>query len=111
MVSISPEVQSAYYIILKQNAGVSRLREISRRLSRSATLDGGGVLVDSGYSASDRVLTVNARVTSAEQAILEYIAKNYTRVTVVTAEGVFSCGVSNLVTDNGDVTLTLWPES
>jgi len=36
----------------------STLSHISRRLSRSATLDGGCVIVDNGYTASDAAFTI-----------------------------------------------------
>jgi len=35
----------------------------SRRVSRIATLDGGSVIVDSGYTDTDRTLVIDARVT------------------------------------------------
>ena len=35
-------------------------RENTRRLSRSATMDGGSVITDSGYSDSDRTLSFSA---------------------------------------------------
>jgi len=62
-----------------------------RRVSRTATLDGGVSVYDTGYSAGDRDMTI--KVPRASRAISDYFAylvKTYSEITVATSESVFS---------------------
>ena len=53
----------------------SDTRTRARRISRSATLDGGAVINDGGYSEADRTFTLRLRnITSEDAATLEQIA-------------------------------------
>jgi len=62
----------------------------SRRVTRTATLDGGSSIYDTGFAASDN--TINVISTDPDQAIAEYFAylvKNYNTVNVATAKGFY----------------------
>lgn len=61
-----------------------------RRVSRTATLDGGVAVCDNGYAAGDRDITI--KVPDASREIvdwMEYITKTYDEVWVSTDESVF----------------------
>ena len=68
---------------LKNNAG-------GRRMSKTATLDGGSTVYDTGYSASDRKYIVRARDDDGELATwAERIVKNYSTIMLSTRNGLF----------------------
>lgn len=61
-----------------------------RRASRTATLDGGVVVYDTGYAAGDRDLTI--KVPGASREIIDfmlYLVKTYNEITVTTQESAF----------------------
>jgi hypothetical protein len=61
-----------------------------RRVSRTATLDGGVAVYDTGYAPGDRDLTVKIPGASREIAdFLAYLVKTYNEITVTTAESSF----------------------
>lgn len=66
-------------------------QQVSRRCSRVATLDGGAVVTDFGYSAADRTYTIK---TVADDSALtlwaERIVKTYSSVHIATAYGFFT---------------------
>lgn len=61
-----------------------------RRVARIATLDGGAVLTDGGYSEADRVLTLAWVPDDAtREAAIRRLVELYLRVQVATREGVY----------------------
>jgi hypothetical protein len=90
MISISPQVQSSYFIFLREMAS-SKIKEYTRRVSRTATLDGSSVITDSGYTDTDRTLEIRARITAAQESIITYLMETYSLLTVVTDEGCYTC--------------------
>ena len=95
MISISPQVQSAYFILLREMAS-SKIKEYARRVSRTATLDGSSVITDSGYTDTDRTLEIRARISEAQETIIKYLLQTYTLLTVVTNEGCYTCAPERL---------------
>jgi hypothetical protein len=68
--------------------------ETRRRMNRIATLDGGAVFNDFGFSEADRTLTLRWPVKSAAQeAAVERLAQLYGRVHVATPKGFFLAAV------------------
>lgn len=66
--------------------------EVSRRVTRVATLDAGVAVNDRGYSDGDRDLSYTWKPVSREQdAIAQRIVRLHPRVIVSNAEGVFLC--------------------
>lgn len=106
MISITTQVSSSYVVVLQEDRD-SRIRRYGRRVSRVATLDGGSVMNDSGYSDTDRILEIKATVTEAQADNLEYMIQTYSRLNVSTPDGFFECAPKRLKVDNGDVELTL----
>lgn len=84
-------------------------KERSRRVSRTATLDGGAAVYDSGYSDGDRTLNVRVPKASAEVvAFMEYMVETYNIIRVTGKEGAFRA-VPNRFTmgDDGSANLEL----
>lgn len=63
---------------------------MTRRVTRSATLDGGAAVSDRGFTHSDRTMTVEWQpVSAAEDAIARRLHQYHSRVLVSTEEGCF----------------------
>jgi len=63
----------------------------SRRVSRTATLDGGASIYDAGYVVADR--TISIRIETVTLAIMEFVrhvCQSYSLITVTTEEAAFS---------------------
>ena len=62
----------------------------SRRVTRTATLDGGAVLVDQGYSHADRTIKAKARqLVQTDFDRAAYLLQTYPQVVVSCDAGVF----------------------
>lgn len=68
----------------------SDVPNVFRRVARTATLDGGAVLYDNGFSHGDRTVVVQSIANSeAERASLKYFVETYGSIYVSTYDGVF----------------------
>lgn len=67
----------------------SELLSVSRRISRTATLDGGVMLVDNGYAPGDQTLTINSQLTRAQEAIVSRLIQIYPELTLATPTACF----------------------
>ena len=81
----------------------------SRRIMRTATLDGGVTIADMGYSDGDRTFTIeipDPRIEDVDFA--RYIVETFNLVTVVTDDGVYSVAPSTYkVLSNGKLSIEL----
>lgn len=85
-------------------AAGSKLRDNARRLSRTATLDGGCSITDQGFSHGDRTLDV--RKTGVSENIsdtLWYIFRTYSRVRVSLPDGCYSAAIKSVRMDKGEL--------
>jgi mevalonate pyrophosphate decarboxylase len=77
----------------------SDFSHVARRVSRSATLDGGCIIVDNGYSPSDATFTIVPRdISNAERLGLLGMIQRHSALTVAVGENVFR-GVVETVED------------
>lgn len=81
---------------------------LSRRLTRTATLDGGAVIVDNGFTASDG--TIKIIIDPSQNSIDIYaqvagIIKQFGMVTVANADGLFLAAIETVT--NAKTTLTI----
>lgn len=68
--------------------------ETRRRMNRVATLDGGAVVNDAGYSEADRTLDLRwTPKTRATDLLVERLVRFYARVNVSTRSGVYETAV------------------
>ena len=80
----------------------------SRRVTRSATLDGGSVAYDTGFAGSDTTLIISP--IKSEKDIgdwFNYLVKNYSSVNVATPRGFYYATPSKVESRDGLPVLTL----
>ena len=64
--------------------------DLQRRMSRTATLDGGVSIYDTGYAVGDRDITVRVSNASKEVVVfMAYLTKTYNEIVVTTNESAF----------------------
>ena len=110
MVSFSPSaIDLSGATILPTAGGASDdLRSRTRRVSRTATLDGGAAFVDRGYSDSDRTIVLSQpQATKAQYDAIMYLIANYALVGISTTEGFFSGAISEAHLNNGTLQATV----
>lgn len=77
-------------VILSTTRFDSDISSTARRISRTATLDGGSVITDGGYTAADKVLSIAAEnVDDATFQAVAYLVKNYSQIIVSTEFGCY----------------------
>ena len=82
--------------------------DLSRRVSRTATLDGGAELTDLGFTHADRTLRVMVpHVTRADAERAAYLLENYPTLMVATAAGLFLAAPEGMSVRGGTLNLTL----
>lgn len=91
LISLCPRTFGLGHVLIKASPE-SNLRSQERRMSRTATLDGGVAIEDGGWSAGDRTLSIvlpTREATPNTIAAIEALRANHLRVSVATDEGVF----------------------
>ena len=79
------------------NASNSDVRQLTRRATRTATLDGQSTSVSFGVSDSDRNFKIEAHDLSTDQLdILIHIFRNYEKVKISTDDDVTICILSDI---------------
>lgn len=85
--------------------------EWSRRVNRVATLDGGAVFNDFGFTHADRTMRIVWQPTSqAQEAAVARLVQTYSRITVSTPDGLFLAAPQILSPSDSTLTLTLLVE-
>lgn len=85
----------------------SRLTDLTRRVQRTATLDGGAAVVDRGYTDADRTLVLVAE--SPDEALVaavERLVRTYDRLLATTREGAYEVAPQRLTLREGELALT-----
>lgn len=78
-----------------------------RRVSRTATLDGGVVVTDYGFSHGDRILSVDlSTINEATRDKILAMLKSYQLITVSIPDGVFSASMESF--GGSSQKLALW---
>lgn len=94
-------------IILHAHPEDTQIRDMSRRIQRTKTLDGGCVITDGGASAADRTLSIAA---NADEALWNIIRNIYTQalwVTVATDEACFLAKIEKIQNRGGKIAITI----
>ena len=79
----------------------SDLSASTRRVTRTATLDGNAVIIDNGYTAADSTLAIEAWLTESEEQRLQRLMRIYPEIIAATPEGCY-LGVIDSVRQGGD---------
>jgi hypothetical protein len=79
-----------------------------RRVSRTATLDGGAVLSDMGFSHADRTFRINSKgpLSQDDVGILRTMHREHSLVNCAIPEGVFQGVVNQFRDDSGFVEMS-----
>jgi len=86
----------------------SENRQGSRRVSRTATLDGGVAVSDMGYSDGDREFKVREPKTSVETIeFARYMTETYQEVTITTEDGAYTAVPKSYRVTNGELIMEL----
>ena len=106
MISITTRTASEYMVVLDEKPE-SDLERYSRRNAVRATLDGGGVPSDSGYSDTDREIEIKADITEAEKEVLKHMIQNYVLFNVATKDGFYICMINKFRANGGEAYIKL----
>ena len=106
MVSIT---SSSDNIKIKDRITNTEIGKMAARMSRTATLDGGSVLVHSGVSHTDRTLSVRAYMTHSNEDALQSMFLSETDLRLACDEGFFSGAIYRLNRKYGYVEFEFWP--
>jgi len=82
--------------------------KVDRRVSTTATLDGGSYVSDQGYSDSDKQLNFKIlNISKVRYENLVRIAKLHSRVYVCMSEGAFECVIKQIYISNAEVSINI----
>lgn len=95
MISISTQESSTYFAILKDIPGTLSGTK-PRRVSVISTLDGSGVVNDSGFSDTDRTISLDVKVNKTKYDIMDYMLENYNLWNVVVGGEYLPCNVKSV---------------
>jgi hypothetical protein len=90
-------------IVIEANPD-SQLDTSTRRVTRTATLDGNAAIVDMGYTAADSTLSVSAYLTQAEERTLLRLMRIYPEVVASTSSGCYLGVIDDLRRDTQGTT-------
>ena len=108
MIAITTPTYDLDGVYVSHHHPLSSLNDITRRATRTATLDGGAVMNDIGYSDSDRTITVTTNPSLKEREILSNMVKFYSNVYLFITDGAFNANPNDLAYNrDGTVTVTL----
>lgn len=93
--------------IVFDELALSENEELSARVTRVKTLDGGCEIIHSGVSDADRTLRYTAFLNAEKAGIISWLFKNETLITVANNDGVFLAVIEKFYNDNGKVKITL----
>lgn len=75
--------------------------DTTRRVSRTKTLDGGCVIVDGGFSDSDRTLNIHVDYNESTLTAIQYLHENKTLIHVVIDDYFYSGVISSVTLSRG----------
>ena len=108
MISITKATSdSGSAIIIRNYQRKSKIKNASARVSKSSTLDGGVVVIHSGFADGDRKIDIRVRLSESLSDSLWSIFQSETSVNFAIPDGVFSAAISKLRIDNGDTKMIM----
>lgn len=107
MLSISMTTADILGNVIINSIAFSDIDNIKTRMSRSATLDGGAVIVNSGVSQGDRTFQISEKVPRGDAEKVKYIQENSVSVLCSTKEGLFLGAISETDYTNGTLKTTI----
>ena len=106
MIGISTDTfHDTAFLLIKNAQRNTKVDDVGRRMSRTATLDGASDFDDMGYSVADRVFDIRVTGLSVDDYnILRLRVKTYTLIVITTEEGCFRGAPDRLTQERGDIT-------
>lgn len=98
-------------VMIAEDPTASDLKERPTRVSRTATIDGGSVIDNQGYSDGDRSPVVRARITAEQEDILNNLQANCTYVSISMPDGCYKGVIEAMNCNGGELSLSLMIES
>ncbi|WP_027714894.1 hypothetical protein [Desulfuromonas sp. TF] len=107
MIYLAAPVFDLQGMVTLSRTSLSDYGALTRRGSRSATLDGAAVLLDSGYSEADRTFRIVAKGQSREiYEAAAYLLRTYSQLLLSCPEGLFVGGLRDLRPQGADIVFT-----
>ena len=107
MISISTTTSNTAGAVVIKDKPESEKRRYPKRIQRSATLDGGAVIADLGFSHGDRTLKIKAELSEAEATKLINIHQTETLVNISIEDGFFSGAIGSLDLPEGQLDMSV----
>lgn len=83
-------------------------RKGARRVSLTATLDGGVAVYDTGFADGDRTMTIEIPEASEEEIdFADYICRTYNIITLTACDGAYDAVQESFDVDQGTLRMTL----
>ena len=96
MIALSANTFDASGNVVFEEASNSVLRDGARRVARTKTLDGGCVIVDGGFTASDKTFIIGMEYDATKVAVVKHLHEEYTLIYVATDTGFYSGVISEV---------------
>lgn len=107
MISISTIVADLTGSLVVMNTSNCNFSNRPARVSRSATLDGGAVIIHSGVIEGDRTFYLDCKISEDQETLINYIYGNSTLILVSCSEGLFLAAMSELDIRYGKLKATI----
>lgn len=112
MIAIAAPVFDLTGAMVFKNVRDSDFDSVQRRVARTATLDGGAYVSDSGYSDADITLVLQIKeLTELQVLTIRRLLKNYTNLVATTPRAAYSVSPTAFAYRSGIGTLTLFVRS
>lgn len=109
MIYLAAPVFDPKGLVALSHTGGSDYGNLTRRGNREATLDGGAVLIDGGYSVADRTFKIVARGQTRETYdAVAYLLQTYSQLMLSCPEGLFWGGMRDLRPQGSGLTFTFY---
>lgn len=99
MIGISTTTANTSGAMVIHERRTSSLKQYRPRVSRTATLDGGAVIVHGGFSHGDRTLNVQADMSRTQVDALIALVQTETLLNISLPDGFFSGSIDNISAD------------
>jgi len=105
MISISTLTPQTVSNVIFEESAKSKLRDLTARVSRTGTLDGGCVITHSGVTDADRTLDIRADLTEDQADDLQTIYESELFVYLSCSQGLFCGAIDTCNISNGNLQL------
>lgn len=96
MIGLSSILADSSGAITFETMAATVLKDTTRRVSRTKTLDGGCVIVDGGFSDGDRTFSIVTKYDETVADTIDYLHQNKTLIYVVADENIYSGAIASL---------------